>query len=169
MANGMIKKNNETKLPIMKKEDELKELEKEYEALSKRCVRANLEYDKLENEISNIIHRIDNLTKDVWEEKAKSLTGKYIAWKEGDLYFFFHVVQSNKFDIIGEMIFHYYNLFNGNMELSEIRYKTHRRVALNDIDRDKGIEKLKEGTLYKEITEEEFNLRKTTPIYNTEE
>lgn len=153
----------------MKKEDELKDLEKEYTALVKRCVRAGSKYAKLENEVNAIMHRINNLTENIWEEKAKSLTGKYIAWEEGDYYYFFHVVQSNKYNIIGEIISHSYYLFDGDMKLNEIKYKPHCWQALNDINRSKSMENLKEGTLYKEITEEEFNLRKTTPIYNTEE
>lgn len=153
----------------MKKEDELKDLEKEYKALTKRCAIANSKFIKLQDEVNTVRHRIDNLTMNIWDEKAKSLIGKYIAWEEGDHYYFFHVVQSNKSNIIGERIFHYYALLNGDMELVEINYRPHRWIALDGIDRDKGMEKLKEGTLYKEITEEEFNLRKITPIDNTEE
>lgn len=152
----------------MKKEDELKDLEKEYKALTKRCVIANSKYIKLVGEVNTVRHRIDNLTKNIWDEKAKSLVGKYIAWEEGDYYYFFHVVQSNKNNIIGEMISHCYYLFDGDRKLDEIRYKPHCWQALNGIDAE-GMEKLKEGTLYKEITEEEFNLRKTTPICNINE
>lgn len=66
------------------------------------------------------------------------------------------------------MISHHYDLFNGDRGLDEIKYKSYRWLSLKGIDVE-GMEKLKEGTLYKEITEEEFNLRKTTPICNTEE
>lgn len=68
----------------MKKEEELKDLEKEYKTLTKRCATAKSKLIKLESAADTIIDRIYNLTKNIWEEKAKSLIGKYIAWKEGD-------------------------------------------------------------------------------------
>lgn len=165
-------KNNKTKSSNMKKEEELTYLEEEYKTLSKKSKITRSNLLKLEDEIKTVRCRIDNLTKNIWDEKTKSLVGKYIAWEDEEqdyYYYFFHVVQSNKNNIIGEMISHWYYLSDGNKELAEINYKPHRCIALNDIDRKECLKKLKKGTLYKEITEEEFNLRKTTPIGNTEE
>ncbi len=145
----------------------IKDLEQKLKCLTEKFKVVNVEYQQLQWDINIIKSKISKLKADLWEQKAKSLIGKYIKWEHNEYYYFFHILRSSKDEIIGEIVSQCYNISGGQKKLSEIRYQPNCWMYLSIIARGEDIERLEEN--YKEITEEEFNLRKTTPLHNQEE
>lgn len=149
-------------------EKEIRDLEQKLKSLTERFKVVNVEYQQLQWDINTIKSKISGLKADLWEQKAKSLIGKYIKWENNKYhYHFFHILRSSKSEIIGEIVSQYYYISDGNKKLSEIKYQPHCWMYLTNIAKCDDIERLEEN--YKEITEEEFNLRKTTPLHFTKD